>query len=254
MTDDAKLIFEAYKQKLSHLNEEERRGPFSYLPDPIYNTLDLTKYGRTGELLSGAAHIVDPTGTLSYDEFLVANDKFNKEGGIINGAVLVLTLINALPNFGLLAAGVGGIGWAAVKGAARSAVKEAATNPQNVVTLTNQLLTRLSKMPMVIPAMERVLNALVDSKKISQNLADDIIAAVRKGSISDLKHAEHIAHGRLGGEGMSRIGPGEAGAAALTKPEKGQMLLRTGAEGLKDRSNGAEALKDRSNVDDLKNW
>ena len=68
--------------------------------------------------------ILDPTGISSYPDLLDAIVELRKRPEDVGPwAMLVLNIFLALPNFGLLALGVGGIGWAGLKGLAKTAVK-----------------------------------------------------------------------------------------------------------------------------------
>lgn len=68
--------------------------------------------------------ILDPTGFSSYPDLLDAIVELRKRPEDVGPwAMLVLNIFLALPNFGLLALGAGGIGWAGLRGLAKTAVK-----------------------------------------------------------------------------------------------------------------------------------
>lgn len=244
MDYDSKLIFEKYKTNAVYLTEEEESG------------------SNLADFASFVGHVLDPTGISSYDEVGEAAAAFEEKGDVLSLGILLLSVYSALPNFGLLAFGYGGIGWAAAKAAARAAIKEAATNPQGVITLTNKVLSSLSKMPGARSGIERMLTKLVESGKITQSTADDILDVTMKGSISDVKQAEHIIHGQAGSVGTSSLNALQAGAEGLSKADKAQLATRagdklvsgeTGVSVFPDKKTEAEK-KGKSAAEQLVNW
>ena len=101
---DSQLIFESYK-----------------------NRVFLEADGKKWEDDSSAwfwFKILDPTGISSYPDLYDAIVELKKRPEDVGPwAMLILNIFLALPNFGLLALGVGGIGWAGLKGLAKAAVK-----------------------------------------------------------------------------------------------------------------------------------
>lgn len=72
----------------------------------------------------------DPTGFSSYPDVVEAYYGVRENPADVGPwAFLLLQIFLALPNFGLLAAGIGGIGWAGLRAAAKSAIKAGPSSP-----------------------------------------------------------------------------------------------------------------------------
>jgi hypothetical protein len=160
---DSKLIFESYSSR-ELLTEEER----SLLTEEEESWWQF------------ALKVVDPTGVTSYGDLSRAYDNYNKDQSTINFALLLLGVFNALPNFGLLAAGWGGIGWAALKGALKASVSK---SPQAAVSAANRLLSMASKTPGITKAFTSGVDNLVTKGVIDQRTASLLTTSMKRGQL-----------------------------------------------------------------------
>jgi hypothetical protein len=149
MDRDSKLIFENYKQNIIlEADEEEGWGWF-------------------------LAKIVDPTGVLSYNDAAKAMETYAEKRDVPSLIMMVLALFCALPNFGLAAAGVGGIGWGAIKAGAKSAAK---AGPKAALTFGEKLLQTISK----TPGASAVVKKAIDSLQAQGLIKDPLITGILK--------------------------------------------------------------------------
>lgn len=203
MNKDIRLIYEAYKDTNRLVSEG--------IVDTAYFLLQ----------------VIDPTGLLSWKDAGVAIESYEKDSSAINLCLMILAIFCALPNLGILAAGYGGIGWAGVKAAAKSAIKAAATSPSSVISLTNSILKNINKIPGMREALLRSLNKLKNKNVLSPNAFDDVYAAISKGKIDNIKHAENIMKGRGGMTGIENIGKADQAIAGYSgKAAAGQGAVR----------------------------
>jgi hypothetical protein len=203
MHRDSKLIFESYiKLKEQFAGEPAMEDE----PDP-----------ERANAMFFLFQVLDPTGALSWMDLYRAAEKFSQDPEeklvLENIAGLIIAIFCALPNLGTLGAGIGGVGWMGLKGAAKAAVK---AGPHAAVPLAGKMLKLVKSTPGGETLMERALKKLLDNKSISVNAYRDVTAVLRKGEISDFKHAENILSGRGGQAGIASVGPGKAGIAGLT--------------------------------------
>lgn len=155
MDRDSKLIFEGYSNKV-FLTEEEKESWWQF-----------------------ALKVVDPTGILSYGDLADAIEKYKNDQSAINFCLVLVGIFNALPNFGLLAAGWGGLGWGAVKAALKGAVKR----PQELIWATNKALKFAANTPGVSKSFEKGIEILVSKGKMTKDMGDEFIATVRTGKL-----------------------------------------------------------------------
>lgn len=203
MNIDSKLIYEAYSNKQQVINED------------------------AGEFLGFLAKVIDPTGVLSWPDFFKAVANFNKDSSIINLGIMVLSFFCALPNFGLLALGAGGVAWGGAKAAARAAIK---AGPHAILPATNNMLKILGKVPGGRGMAEKALLKLKDSGKLSQNAYDDILSVIQKGKVDDAAHGANIISGRGGQAGAAGIGVGDIAKSTVGKGTAYQAGARAASE------------------------
>lgn len=153
---DSKIIFENYTNKQTLLTEQEESW------------------------WQFAIKVLDPTGITSYGDLSRAYKIYSDDQSAINFALLLLGVFNALPNFGLLAAGWGGIGWAALKGALKAS---ASRSPQAAVSAANRLLSMASKTPGVAKAFNSGVSTLVSKGIIDQRTASLLTTSVTRGQL-----------------------------------------------------------------------
>jgi hypothetical protein len=165
MDRDSSLIFESYKKANYELISEQ-------------DLKLLTEEEESWWLF--AAKVLDPTGVLSYGDLSRASGAYAKDQNAVNFALLLLGIFNALPNFGLLAAGWGGIGWGALKMAAKGAAKK---SPQAAVKAAESILNIASRTPGVAKAFEKGVNTLLSKKIVDKGTANMLKDTVLSGKL-----------------------------------------------------------------------
>ena len=204
MNKDSKLIFEKYQtSQVLVVNE----AWYDNVRDWDWNAL-----AEVGKVL-------DPTGLSSIPDLIRSvQDWGASEDNMYNPMKMGMIIINAyccIPNLGLLAGGVGGIGWAALKGAA----KKAASNPQAAVTISEKILKFLTQTPVlkttVSSAIDKVLTGLKKSGKIDKTAKDAIMHVFTTGKLDNVQHAINIQGDML------KAGSKRDIFKAGLKPEKG---------------------------------
>lgn len=166
------LIFESYSspQLLTEENNQFLAENFPYL---------ITEEEKESWLRT-ALKVVDPTGILSYGDLRRAYENYEKDQNVINFTLLLIGIFNALPNLGLLAFGVGGVGWAGVK----ASLKVASRNPGLIKSAGEKMLAFASKTPMVKTAFGRAVDRGVSSGIIkSKTVADNLKRAINTGTL-----------------------------------------------------------------------
>lgn len=178
-----------------------------------------------------AAKVLDPTGILSWGDFGRAYSNYQQDQSAVNFALLLLAVFNALPNFGLLAAGWGGIGWAALKAAAKAGTK----SPKAAVKAAEQILSMASKTPRASAAFNKGVDVLVSKKivdpKTAKQLKDTILSGKLPGATKASGGKYKTQAGLLKGQQallgkFSRLPAGRAITGAATQ------AIKTGGIGL----------------------
>ena len=231
MNRDSELIFENY---LKLRTEQFADEP---LMTDVYNE-------DRGSLTYFLLQVLDPTGFLSYPDFIRSIDNL-REGNdgkpvVEDIAVFLLAFFCAWPNFGFLAAGVGGVGWMGLKALVKGALK---AGPKATIPLTNKMIQFVMHVPRGPTIVEKALLKLRSAGKLSDNAYRDVLAVFQTGKIGDYKHAENIALGRDGQAGIAGVGPG--GVSDTAK--------KLGAASLAARSGMNMAQGDTGDVDLFKN-
>jgi hypothetical protein len=204
MNKDSKLIFEKYQTSQDLVVNE---AWYDDVRDWNWNAL-----AEVGKVL-------DPTGLSSIPDLIRSvQDWGSSEDNMYNPGKMAMIIVNAyccIPNLGLLAGGVGGIGWAALKGAA----KKAATDPQAAVTISEKILKFLTQTPVIKTtvgsAIDKVLTGLQKSGKIDTTAKDAIMHVFTTGKLDNVQHAINIQGDML------KAGSKRDIFKAGLKPEKG---------------------------------
>lgn len=126
------------------------------------------------------AKILDPTGVLSYADLGRAAMHMGQDFGPGSVTLFILALFAALPNFGVLAGGLGAIPWAAAKAAARGAAK----NPKLLAIAGEKVLLALSKTPGAAVAAEKLLAKLESQGVINATQKTLVSNSVRQGKLT----------------------------------------------------------------------
>lgn len=163
---DSKLIAEAYSKTTDDLLE--------LIKEDTLLTEQEESWWRF------AIKVLDPTGITSYGDLSRAAKNYNDDQSAINFALLLLGVFNVLPNFGLLAAGWGGIGWVALKGALKASVSK---SPQAAVAAANRLLSLASKTPGVSKAFDKGVETLVSKGVIDKRASELLTKSVSSGKL-----------------------------------------------------------------------
>lgn len=168
MDKDSKLIFENYLTSKNDVvleaDENEKSG------------LEQTK-----DWLIYIGKVLDPTGISSYPDLVRAAVAYNSDKSIENFGLLVLNGFAALPNLGLLAAGVGGIGWAALKAAAKTAIKSGGADAAPIAT---KVLKTIQSSKELQYAFDKIVDSLLKNGAIDKSGANSIKAAIKQGGVS----------------------------------------------------------------------
>jgi hypothetical protein len=204
MNKDSKLIFEKYQTSQTLVVNEA-----------WYNDVRDWNWNALAEV----GKVLDPTGLSSIPDLIRSvQDWGSSEDNMYNPGKMAMIIVNAyccIPNLGLLAGGVGGIGWAALKGAA----KKAATNPRAAVTISEKILKFLTQTPVIKTtvgsAINKVLTSLQKSGKIDVTAKDAIMHVFTTGKLDNVQHAINIQGDML------KAGSKRDIFKAGLKPEKG---------------------------------
>lgn len=127
-----------------------------------------------------AAKILDPTGVLSYADLGRAAMHMGQDFGPGSATLFILALFGALPNFGVLAGGVGAVPWAAAKAAAKGAAK----NPKLLAKAGEKVLLALSKTPGAPVAAEKLLAKLESQGVINATQKTLVSNSVKQGKLT----------------------------------------------------------------------
>lgn len=165
---DSKLIFENYIKSKNDIFEEAD---------------DSNKSGveKAWEWVKFVGKVLDPTGITSYPDVISSVKKYSEDQSVENLTFLVLNVFTALPNLGLLAAGVGGVGWAALKAAAKTAIKTGGKEAAPIATKILQLIKNSKELQY---AFDKILDSLTKNEVITKTGSDIIKIAIREGGVS----------------------------------------------------------------------
>lgn len=173
MDKDSKLIFESY---LSSKN------------DVVLEADEKEKE----HWLMAVGKVLDPTGLSSWPDVIASGKKLNDDFNLLTLGELLLNVFLALPNFGLLAAGVGGVGWAGLKAAAKAAARGGA---KEIGPVSAKILEMISKNNTVKRGFEKAFDSLVEKKVLDPRNKAQIMKAIESGSIRDALHGKSIEKG-----------------------------------------------------------
>lgn len=123
------------------------------------------------------AQVVDPTGVLSYGDLIKATQAAATNPSAVNMILWALAAFAAMPNLGLLAAGVGGVPWAAAKAAAKGAAK----NPKLLEKAGLSVVGLLRKEPGKT-ALNNLVTKMVGEKAITGTQAKALMGTIEKGA------------------------------------------------------------------------
>jgi hypothetical protein len=131
------------------------------------------------------AQVIDPTGVLSYGDLVKATQTAATNPSTVNIILWALAAFAAMPNLGLLAAGVGGVPWAAAKAAARGAAK----NPKLLEKAGSSVVGLLRKEPGKT-ALNNLVTKMVGEKVITNTQAKALLGTIEKGAKFRLTKAD----------------------------------------------------------------
>jgi len=183
-----------------------------------------------GDWMWTAAKVLDPTGVLSYGDLKKATEVMAKDFTTVNIILFFLAVFAALPNFGLLAAGVGGAPWAAAKAMARGAAK----NPKLLAKAGDTVLSLLKHTPGAFKGLEKTTQRLVADKVITSGQAKSLLGMVEKGKTFTITNREAglVAKGSKATQFASprKLAAQAAGPIAINDMGR-RLLLRKGTRG-----------------------
>jgi hypothetical protein len=208
MDKDSKLIFENYLTSKNNVvlveaSEEEKE-----------------------HWLVSVGKVLDPTGISSWPDVIASGKKLNDDFNLLTLGELLLNVFLALPNFGLLAAGVGGVGWAGLKAAAKAAARGGA---KDIGPVSAKILEMISKNNTVKRGFEKAFDSLVQKNVLDPKNKAQIMKAIESGSIRDALHGKSIEKGiesiSKSGEklGIGKSITGETPWYALKNPKLQKM-------------------------------
>jgi hypothetical protein len=166
---DAQLIFESY------LNSKK---------DVVLEADGSEKSGweQAKDWAIFAGKVLDPTGISSYPDVIASFKKYEEDQSVLNFGILLLNGFSALPNLGLLAAGVGGIGWGALKAAAKAAVKSGAK--KEIGPIASKILNAIKGSKELQYAFSKMTDSLVKNGSITKKGANSIMMTLKQGGVS----------------------------------------------------------------------
>jgi hypothetical protein len=222
---DSQLIFESYKNRVFlEADENETSG-----------------WEQAKEWAIFAGKVLDPTGISSYPDVIKSYQEYDQDQSLENFALLILNAYTALPNLGLLAAGVGGIGWAALKATAKGAIKSGSKG--EIKTIASKILGVIKGSKELQYAFETMCNSMVKNKTISEKAANSIKATIKSGGVSTeigrkglekaIGSVEKTAFKEAGKEYLKKDAPWflkKIPSIDNAKAMKGQKIARAGRE------------------------
>ena len=107
---------------------------------------------------------------------------YENDQSLDNFILILLNGFSALPNLGLLAYGVGGIGWAALKAAAKAAVKSGGKDAA-AAPIANKILKLIKDHDSLKYGFNKIIDSLQKNGNLSEKGAKSIKSAIEKGSI-----------------------------------------------------------------------
>jgi hypothetical protein len=129
-----------------------------------------------------AGKVLDPTGISSYPDVIESAKKYEEDQSALNFGILLLNGFSALPNLGLLAAGVGGIGWGALKAAAKAAVKSGAKD--EIGSIASKILNTIRGSKELQYAFRKMTDSLVKNGSMTEKGANSIMTTLKQGGVS----------------------------------------------------------------------
>lgn len=176
--------------------------------------------------LVAVGKVLDPTGISSWPDVIESGKKLNDDFNLLTLGELLLNVFLALPNFGLLAAGVGGVGWAGLKAAAKAAARG---GTKEIGPVSAKIIEMISKSNTVKRGFEKAFDSLVEKKVLDPRNKAQIMKAIESGSIRDALHGKSIEKGiesiSKSGEklGIGKSITGETPWYALKNPKLQKM-------------------------------
>jgi polyhydroxyalkanoate synthesis regulator phasin len=174
---DAQLIFESYlnskKNVVLEADGSEKSG-----------------WEQATDWLIFAGKVLDPTGISSYPDVIESAKKYEEDQSLLNFSILFLNFFSALPNLGLLAAGAGGIGWGALKAAARTAVKSGSKD--QIGPIASKILDIVKGSPKLQQGFGIITDSLVKNGTMTQNGANSIMKTLKQGAVSTEKQRKDL--------------------------------------------------------------
>lgn len=197
MDKDSQLIFETY------LNSKN----------------DILFEGEKWEDKSSAwawLKILDPTGLSAWPDVLksIKNVSKNSED-VLPWVNLILNIFLALPNFGILAFGIGAGWWAVMRAAAKAALQ--GTGRSQGIDLANKILKKAAGFKFFQAALIKIANQL-KKEGVSKNIIDNLIDSIKKGKLTKLGKHEELVSSTMKSE--LKQGLGKTAARHASSPYK----------------------------------
>lgn len=165
---DSQLIFENYLNSKNIVLENDNS--------------EKSGWEQTKDWVIFAGKVLDPTGISSYPDVIESFKKYEEDQSALNFGILLLNGFLALPNLGLLAAGVGGFGWGALKAAAKAAVKSGAKD--EIGPIASKILNTIKGSKELQYAFGKMTDSLVKNGSITEKGANSIMMTLKQGGVS----------------------------------------------------------------------
>lgn len=206
MDNDAKLIFEQYLKHRTLLNEEDFvSGEYDGGRSWASLAWEMSKTG---------AQIIDPSGVLSWGDVYRAGIALQEKQTAFTISMFVLAVIGAIPNFGLVAGGVGGLPQYGLKTLAKSAMKAGVKDPKMVIGTASDMLKAINKIPYAKKAFGNALDmmkTLKDPATKAPIIAEDTVKAlktmVENGAISNVDELAALGLSKTGKKIITKQSP-----------------------------------------------
>lgn len=128
----------------------------------------------------------DPTGFSSYPDVVEAYYGVRENPADVGPwAFFLLQIFLALPNFGLLAAGIGGIGWGALRAAAKAAIKAGPSSPA-VYKIAEKILKYATETKWFQSILVKFGKILKEKRVMNQNMLDIYENMITSGNFAKL--------------------------------------------------------------------
>jgi hypothetical protein len=205
MNRDSKLIFENYSKQV--IISEAWNDNFD-----DWNWKAIAEIGK----------VLDPTGISSWKDAETALSEWNADRkNPTKLAIAVLNVYCAIPNLGILAAGWGGLGWAALRGAA----KKAGSDPKLAIETAGAILKYIKYIPKLNSTMSSIFDRMVKKGIMDEAAKDEIMHVLTKGVIDNADHGTNLLNA-LGKAGY--INFAKTAAYSPFKQGAGKFLFNTG--------------------------